>query len=452
VDPITLCATLCAFLPLQIIAARDRWLGGSQRQRKRDVLSLVVALVMTPGSDDSGRQADIFTTYLSIAPHAVVRSSFYAWFTEPFALLMMTLLDDAIAEVKASEPILDGALAGWKDWRAVDSETITLRPALRWIFPAAKGAGIKVHKVFSIGRNNIIDYRISPAVEHDSPHLQIDETWRGYGLLIDLGYASTDRIRRCKRHGVGLVMRLKSGWKPRLLKMVRDSGEVLYFEGEPVCETLLDLPSGPGSRPYDFDIAIGSGSSRVEARLVGVPSSTGYHWCITLLPREQYSPALVCQIYRARWEIECDNRREKGAARLDHIGALKPETVFALVFGSLLRNLITNHLVYLDLVARQPRQAPLHGFALSLALCTVAHLVVSALVRGGESVWTRLCGVLRARGQDPNWRSRPSQLDILRRTVAPPGRPRRTPLHLCSPEARSYRRPAPPGNRKKQAA
>jgi len=143
VDPITLCATLCAFLPLQLIESRDRWLGGSQRQRKRDVLSLVIALVMTPGSDDSGRQADIFTTYLSNAPHAVVRSSFYAWFTESFALLMMTLLDDAIEKVKALEPVLDGALAGWKDWRAVDSETITLRPALRWIFPAPKGAGIK---------------------------------------------------------------------------------------------------------------------------------------------------------------------------------------------------------------------------------------------------------------------------------------------------------------------
>jgi len=53
VDPITLCATLCAFLPLQIIEARDRGRGGSRRQRKRDVLSLVIAAVMTPGSDDS---------------------------------------------------------------------------------------------------------------------------------------------------------------------------------------------------------------------------------------------------------------------------------------------------------------------------------------------------------------------------------------------------------------
>jgi hypothetical protein len=37
--------------------------------------------VLTAGSDDSGRLADVYTAYLAEADEAVVRSSFYDWFT-----------------------------------------------------------------------------------------------------------------------------------------------------------------------------------------------------------------------------------------------------------------------------------------------------------------------------------------------------------------------------------
>jgi len=439
-NAITLREVMTSFLPPNLIKTRDHELGGSKRSRKRDVVALAASVVMTAGSDDSGRQADIFTTYLTSASKTVSRSAFYSWFTTPFALVMLSLLRDAIDHVNKLPPLLDGALAGMKDWRIVDSETIRLRPALEWLFPATSTkAALKIHKVFSLGRNNIIDFHISPAREHDSPHLEIDESWRGTGLLIDLGYASLDRIRKCRMHGVGLVMRLKSGWKPSLLRLAREGGELVELEGHPVCARLLDLPASPASRPWDFDVAFGKGTSRVEARLVSVPAEDGFHWCITLLPREKYSPELVCQLYRARWEIERDNRREKGAARLDQLKATKPASVFALLYGSLLRNLLSNYLVYCDLRDRPPKRAPLHGFSLSLALVSVSQLVLLAVMWSTEEVWSRLAGVLRARGKDPNWRHRPSHLDQLRGTTAPRGRPRKVPLRSCPPEARAYR-------------
>ncbi|MFT5683349.1 MAG: hypothetical protein ACI8RZ_004280 [Myxococcota bacterium] len=439
--PTTLSTVLNLFLPADVIRERDQQLGGQQRQRKRDVVALVRSLVLSSGSDDSGRQADVFSSHLLSANTPVSRSGFYAWFTMPLAFLLSYILEDALNTVRALNPVLTGALAGMKDWRAVDSETVTLLPPLLSFFPATKKrAGLKIHKTDSFGRNNMVDFHLSPARRHDSSQLTIDETWRGMGLLIDLGYASIQRIRHCKRYDVGLILRLKKGWKPSLLAMVDLSGERVELAGKPVSTSLLEMPSGRYSRPYDFDVAFGQGRNRVTARLVGVPVEDGFHWCITLLERSCYPPALVSQLYRVRWGIECDNRQEKGAARLDQLRARCLSSVLVLVFASLLRNLISNHLVYLDLTQRCAKQAPLHGFAVSLAMNTASSLILWALKADVEELWSPITAMLSIRGRDPNWRGRPSQLDQLRQTTALPGRPRTVPLRRAPPQARPFRR------------
>jgi hypothetical protein len=208
----TLSTVMNRFLPADVIRDHDESVGGQQRSRKRDVVSLVRSLVMSSGSDDSGRQADVLTNYLLIADTPVGRSGFYAWFTMPLAFLLFWLLDDALRIVRALPPYLPGVLGGMKDWLAVDSETVTLYNALWPFFPAtSKRAGVKLHKLYSFGRNNTVGVHLSAARRHDSSQFRIDESWRGKGLLVDLGYASLDRIRRCKRHGVGLILRLKKG-------------------------------------------------------------------------------------------------------------------------------------------------------------------------------------------------------------------------------------------------
>lgn len=441
---ITLRNTFFSFLPPDVIKDQAERRGVVVRTRKRDLIALVIALVLTPGSDDSGRQADIFSAYLEEAVPEVVRSSFYAWFTEELAQLMNHLVGLALEKVRSQPTLLPEKLSGVRDWLAVDSETVTLPDALADVFPAtSKAAGLKVHKVYSLGRNNMVDFHITPARRHDGPQLVVDESWRGLGLIVDLGYASFKLIRSCRRFGVALVIRLKGDWKPRLLRVIdegEDGDELFEVEGEPVSAELLDMRADEyGGEEFDFDVAFGRGKRRVEARLVGVPGDEMYHWCITLLPRSSHSPADVCQTYRVRWEIELDNRRDKGAARLDQIRATTESSVLVLIYASLLRTIISNHLVHQDLLERPPNRPPLHAFAVSLALCTNAYALVEAMNSDDPRRWGRLARVIRARGHDPNWRSRPSQLDQLRGTTAPPGRPRRARLRDCPPEARPYR-------------
>jgi len=264
--------------------------------------------------------------------------------------------------IRACPPILTGALAGVLDWQVVDSETVTLRYEIGDLFPATStSAGLKIHKRFSLGRNAMIGYEITPARDHDAPLLRLDESWSGLGLIVDLGYASHRLLRDSVRFDVSLVLRLKSGWKPRLLRIIGDDGVPCEVAGEPAFEGLLDGTQDDFlGCDVDYDVVFGSGANRVEARLVGIPAegSKEMHWCITTLPRSTHPPALVGQLYRCRWEIECDNRRDKGGARLDQVRAWTLPSVMILIHASLLRTMLADHVTYIDLRDRPRTRAP----------------------------------------------------------------------------------------------
>jgi putative transposase len=445
VDASTLRSTLFKYLPKEEIPGLAEVFLVEKRSRKRDLAALVTALVLVSGSDDSGRMADVYSAYLAEADESVVRSSFYDWFTEEMALLMTALVRRALELVQAESPLLTGQLQGVRDWLIVDSETVTLNDALADTFPAtSKPAGLKVHKVYSVGRNNMVGFSITPARDHDGPCLQIDESWRGLGLIVDLGYASLDLLRQCRKYGVSVVLRLKNGWKPRQLRFIDEDDELVESVGEPV---LSDLPKMKAAdydgSAFDMDVALGRGRSRVEVRLVGVTGKEGYHWFLTTLPRGTHSPQLVGSLYRVRWEIEADNRRDKGGARLDQIRARTVNSVVTLVHASLLRTIIANALTHQDLLERPPTRPPLHAFAVILTLCSHSFLAALAMTNDHPRLWTHLATLVRARGHDPNWRRRPSQLDRLRGTTAPRGRPREKCLEDCDPTARAFKRDVP---------
>ena len=431
--------TLHEVLPAEVIEEFAEAAGLVQRRRKLDPVTLVRSLVMAAGSDDSGRLADAYETYLQEAEHEVVRGAFYLWLSDRLVQVMKALAEHALGVARAQEPLLNGLLARREDWLFVDSETVTLRDSLAAEFPAtSKPAGLKVHKVYSLGRNNTVDYWLSPAREHDARHLPVSEQWAGKGLIVDLGYASKKTIADCARHGIGLVMRLKDGWKPIV--------ERLYFDGEDtdlgdgiVVDGLVELkPDAFDGATVDADVRIGRTGESVRARMVGIAGPDKYHWYLTLLPRSEFTPEEVAAIYAARWEIESDNKCDKGGARLDQIGATTPSSVRILVHAAMVKTILTNLLVHRDLHERKATAPPLHALALLLALAHFTGAIMQQFEEDDARRWDRIARTMRRRAEDPNWRSRPSPLDRLRGTVAPRGRPKRKCLAECPDSARSY--------------
>lgn len=446
-DGASLAETLQAILPKEMINTDALRHGVISRQRKLEIVTLVHALVLSEGDENSGSFADAYRRYIGKAENTVVRGAFYDWMDEEMAVLMESLLAQAM-EYACSLPVhLPSKLLDTvEDWRIFDSETITLREALAEVYPGSGSpAAVKVHKEISVGRGCMTYCHFGPAREHDAANFQVDERYRNMGLLLDLGYASLELIRSCDKHSTKFIIRLKDNWKPKVERVTR--GDI---QGELLPGTDLDLLIEDevlvlGGRCVDADVTIGRGKKKVSARLVMIPGPDGYLAYLTNLARVTHGPHQVGDLYRVRWEIEMDNKLDKSGSRLDQIKATTDTSVRILLCASLLHSMIVDVLIHrenIDLAASQDvRRAPLHRLSLVFALRLLHPELLAALSVPKEAPerWDRLANLLSVQGRDPNWRRRPSVLDRLLELTAPVGRPRKKKLRDCPPSAAPFR-------------
>jgi putative transposase len=394
------------------------------RQRKMNLGMLVRAMVIAAGTPGGAYQADILRSYLEFEVPQVARSAFYRWFDEPLERFMAALAERALAYARAQQVDLSGPLGGVHDWYIVDSTTVTVRDALREAFPGTgEYAAIKVHKVLSVGCGAPVRYHFSPAREHDSRHLTIDESWRGCGLLADLAYASLARLRACNDHGVRFVIRLKDNWKPKVDLIARGQVTQEFFPGTDLDVLLEEEILVRDGRAIDADVHVGGPKHPLHLRLIGVHTPKGYCFFLTNLP-PRIGPRQVADLYRVRWEVELSIRLDKSVHRLDQIDAERPCSVKTLLHASLIASMIAALLAHKHHLQTQPPQpgaprteAPLHPRRLALQLAVSCQSIAQAFNLKGAAAkrrWQQLAELLTHSGRDPNWRRRPSVLDQLR--------------------------------------
>jgi len=432
-------------LPDEVLEELIRAAGFQQRERKLDGRRFIRSTVIAAASGHGGRQAEVLRSYFETGAPKVVRGAAYGWFGESFERVMEGVRDRALAYAVSLPPDMPGVLGRHvRDWVIVDSETVKLDDALFEEYPGTGDyAALKVHKYFSVGVGAAVHYHLSPARDHDSRHLLIDDGWRGLGLLADLGYASLDRLQACLCNGVHFVIRLKGNWKPkvecvesgRLTKtLLKDADFRALLEQE-----VFILDGGP----IDVDVQLGSGGQTIRCRLVGVLGPKGYCWYLTSLPRDT-TPDEVRELYAVRWEIELDNKVDKSCHRLDKIGARTAATVRALVHASVVASVIVSLLAHHHRLeeGHAPKsrpyrtKPPIHPQTLGRVVATAAGSIAMAMEKTGqeaEAEWNRLAGLFVHGASDPNWRSRPSVLDRLRGWKVRPGKPRRAKAHSCRP-------------------
>jgi putative transposase len=426
---------LQAVIPLETIRSLAKEYGVVERQRELDIVQLVVALVLAGGTHEGGRQYDALRRYLESDARPVVRGAFYAWFTAPLERLLTDLLDRAMVVGQAQPKLLPGILRGVRDWRIVDSTTIKLNNELKDVYPGVGDyAALKIHKEFSVGTGNLVSYQLSAARDHDSPFLVVDESRRGTGLLMDLGYASIWRLAACETHDVRFVMRLKEHWRTKVDRLVRGSIAREVFGGEDFDVLLDNDVLHLDGRAIDADVKLGRGVETVHCRLVGIHTPNGYCFFLTNLARKTHGPKQVGDLYRVRWEVEIDNKVDKAGARIDELAARKEISVRIMLLASLLNTTIARTIVQSEKLAirkgrvqtEHAQRAPLHPILLMRALA-VAHTTVAQLLQDDTRRpfdWNALMARLRRLGHDPNWRKRPSVLDKIQGLTAPAGRKR----------------------------
>ena len=413
-----------AMLPRDEIDRLCMQCGVIERQRKLDLGMLVRAMVISAGTPGGAYQADVLRSYLEGEVPPVARSAFYRWFDEPLERFMAALAERAVAYARAQQVDLSGPLCGVKDWYIVDSTTVRVRDALRKEFPGTgEYAAIKVHKVLSVGCGAPVRYHFSPAREHDSRHLTIDESWRGYGLLADLGYASIERLRACDAHGVSVVIRLKDNWKPKVDYIARGQVTQTFFPGTKLDALLAEDILMRDGRAIDADVHVGGDKHPLPLRLIGVHTPKGYCFFLTNLP-PRIGPRQVADLYRVRWEVELSIKLDKSVHRLDEVDSERPCSLKTLLHASLIASTIAALLAHTHNLQTRPPQAgaprteaPLHPRRLALQLAVSCQSIAQAFdLQGSEATqrWDKIAALLTHSGKDPNWRRRPSVLDQLR--------------------------------------
>ena len=430
-----------AILPDEAIEGLCMQFGVIERQRKLELGTLVRAMVIAAGPPGGAYQADVLRSYLESAGPRVARSAFYRWFDEPLERFMAALAERALAYARAQQVDLAGLVGEVKDWSIVDSTTVTVRDALREEFPGTgEYAAVKVHKVLSVGCGAPVRYHFSPAREHDSRHLQIDESWRGSGLLADLAYASLARLRACNEDHVRFVIRLKDAWKPKVDHIARGHVAQAFCPGTALDALIAERCLVLDGRAIDADVRVGNPKHPLHLRLGGVHTPQGYGFLLTNLP-PCTGPRQVADLYRVRWEVERSIKMDKSVHRLDQIDAERPCSVKTLLHASLIASMIAALLAHRHNRQRRPPQAdmprieaPVHPRRLALQLAVSCQSIAQAFElkrTAAKRRWQQIADLLTYSGKDPNWRRRPSVLDQLRGWKRQPAtRKRGNPDHL----------------------
>jgi hypothetical protein len=298
--------------------------GVITRPRKLHLGMLVRAMVSSAGTPGGAYQAEVLRASLAFAVPSVTRAAFSRWFATPREQWMAALAARALAYAQAQPVDLPGPLSGVKEWYSVDSTTLSVRAAL---IQDCRGAGadaaLKVPKVLSVGGGAPVRYPCSPAREHDRSHLQIDESWRGYGRLADLAYARLARRRAGATDDVRFVMRLQDHGTPKVDAIARGQVTRAFFPGTDLDALLAEDTLVRDGRVIAAEVRVGGGTHPRHLRLVGVQTPTGDGVFLTNLP-PRVGPRPVADLYRGRWEVELRIKLEKSVPRLDATDAERP--------------------------------------------------------------------------------------------------------------------------------
>ncbi len=440
IDGVQFKSLLHNMLPSEVINEGARRLGVLKRKRILDPAELVWALIFGGGTEECGRLVAVLRALVEGGlVKEISRSAFYQWFDKEVLALMRELGQKCCAFADAQPKHLPNILSGRKDWRIVDSTVVKVPDTLKSAFPGTGDYGsVKVHKVYSLGCENVIDYVITPGREHDSSQLHLDERWRGTGLIVDLGYASFRLLRQAIEHDVALTIRLKENWRVFLDEKHLDSVKDLVAGGADIASFSPEtaIPLDP-TKEVDLDITLGPHTAPIPMRLVCFPSKKGRIELLTNLPRSTHSPEQVATLYELRWNIELDNKLCKSAFRLDQVTAKSPISAEVLVHAAMMASIIANAFVHGDHLSRgfegetcpKLKESPLHAMLAAKMFAANGMLIASMLASDSTPMesWDAMAGRIRHHSLDPNWRRSPSALDRVKKRTAPPGPARAAP-------------------------
>lgn len=316
-----------------------------ERRRGYDAGLVAVSVILSAlqrSTDTQGRLVDARRVYEMLGG-GPTRESGFRKVARKVAPVLQEILRRRLVTLaaRATDPELRGRLSAFRDVLIPDGCGFKLASVLASTYAGTgTDSEMKLHAVYSVRSGGLVSLSESAGSVHDNDGFA--PVWQPGALYIwDLGYNDYGRVVAATKAGAFVLQRLKSGANPKVIASFSERGHRRELKCDDGSAVRLDEACAVGlvhrQRVLDLDAELRVDGETVIVRIVCVPFGGEDRYYLTTLPREEFSPHDVAEIYRLRWEIELFFRGLKGAVRLDEVRRLEnQESLQVIVYGTLL--------------------------------------------------------------------------------------------------------------------
>jgi hypothetical protein len=317
-----------------------------ERHRGYDAGLVAVSIVLSAlqrSTDTQGRLVDARRVYEMLGGGAT-RESGFRKVARKVAPVLREVLKRRLGTLAttAATPELRGRLEALRDVLIPDGCGFKLAAALASTYAGTgQDSELKLHAVYSVRAGGIVSLEATAGSTHDNDGFK-PQDWQAGALYIwDLGYNDYGRVVAATRAGALVLQRLKTGANPQMIASYGENGHRREVQCDDGSRVGLEVACATGlvhrQRVLDLDVELEDDGKKAVVRVVCVPYGGEDRYYLTTLPRPDFSPHDVAELYRLRWEIELFFRGLKGATRLDEVRRLENEqSLLAIVYGTLL--------------------------------------------------------------------------------------------------------------------
>lgn len=349
----------------------------------RAIAALPFALCCAMASVVEGKRgfASVWRLLAIAAGIEVARSAVTQRFDDDSAAFMEALFVLAIGRLRqASCPEMLSKLAQFRQVLADDSTVLQLSPLLGKLFPATrtnsvKAAG-KVHVRADVVQRRVLGVVVTGERESDVAVGRSQPVVPGTLCIRDLGYNDYDDFARIVKAQGHFLSRLKAGAAPKIVKVRHGlcNAAALVRNGVRLSD-MLEIEAVKSRTTIDLDAEFSTNRhGRVVLRVVGVqhPETQTYHFYVTSLPADEFSPEEVRTLYSLRWVIELLMKLLKSSCHLDHVDTSNPGALRTHIYASLLASVILSGIIAAAAAARGIPLAALSPLVVGIAAPMIA--------------------------------------------------------------------------------
>ena len=311
----------------------------------------------------------------------VARSAVTQRFDDDSARFMEALFALAISRLQQpSCPEMLSKLERFRQVLADDSTVLQLSPLLGKLFPATRTNSVeaagKVHVRADLLQRRVLDVVVTGERESDVAVGRTQPVAAGTLRIRDLGYNDYDDFARTVNAQGHFLSRLKAGAAPKIVKVRHGLRNAAALVRNGVrWNDALEIEAVKSRTTMDFDAEFATKRhGRVVFRVVGVlhEDTSTYHFYVTSLAPEDFSPEEIRVLYSLRWAIELLMKLLKSSCHLDHVDTSNPGALRTHIYASLLASVILSGIIAAAAAARGIPLAALSPLVVGIAAPMIA--------------------------------------------------------------------------------